>query len=287
MTQIQVFETVAAMRAAVGGWHRAGDRVALVPTMGALHEGHLALIRAAKRVQGAVVVVSIFVNPLQFGDPQDLESYPRDEPADLAAAEREKVDAVFAPPVEEMYPKGKPEVTIDPGPLGDRLEGASRPGHFRGVATVVTKLFATVGPCRAYFGEKDAQQLALVRRMVRDLSLPIDVAPVPTVREPDGLALSSRNARLTPEQREAASCLFLALSEAAELARGGERDAGAIVAAMAREIGATPQARIDYAAVVDEGTFEEVTVVERPARALVAARFGPVRLIDNLLLPIP
>lgn len=281
-----MIRTVAAARAACDAARDRGATVGFVPTMGAFHPGHVSLIRRA-RSERDLVVVSIFVNPLQFGDPQDLESYPRDEPADLAAAEREKVDAVFAPSVEEMYPKGKPEVTIDPGPLGDRLEGASRPGHFRGVATVVTKLFATVGPCRAYFGEKDAQQLALVRRMVRDLSLPIDVAPVPTVREPDGLALSSRNARLTPEQREAASCLFLALSEAAELARGGERDAGAIVAAMAREIGATPQARIDYAAVVDEGTFEEVTVVERPARALVAARFGPVRLIDNLLLPIP
>jgi pantoate--beta-alanine ligase len=254
--------------------------------MGAFHAGHVSLIRRARSERG-LVVVSIFVNPLQFGDPQDLESYPRDEPADVAVAEREGVDAVFAPPVEEMYPLGEPEVTVDPGPLGDRLEGASRPGHFRGVATVVTKLFATVGACTAYFGEKDAQQLALVRRMVRDLSLPIDVAPVPTVREPDGLALSSRNARLTPEQREAASCLFLALSEAAELARGGERDAGTLVAAMAREIGATPEARIDYAAVVDEGSFEEVAVVERPARALVAARFGQVRLIDNLLLPVP
>jgi pantoate--beta-alanine ligase len=192
---------------------------------------------------------------------------------------------MFAPNVEEMYPAGHQEVTVDPGPLGERLEGARRPGHFRGVATVVAKLFDVVGPSTAYFGEKDAQQLAVVRRMVRDLSLPIEVVGSPTVREPDGLATSSRNAYLSPEQREAAGCLFLALSEAAEMARGGERDAATLVAAMAREMGATPEARIDYAAVVDEETFEEVGTITGPARALVAARFGETRLIDNLLLP--
>jgi pantoate--beta-alanine ligase len=186
-----------------------------------------------------------------------------------------------------MYPTGEPEVTVDPGPLGDRLEGASRPGHFRGVATVVAKLFHAVGRCAAYFGEKDAQQLAVIRRMVRDLSFPVEVVACPTVREPDGLALSSRNRRLLPEQRDAAGCLFLALSEAAELARAGERDAAVLVAAMAKEIGATPQARLDYAAVVDDDTFERVRTIEGPARALVAAWFGEVRLIDNLRLPAP
>jgi pantoate--beta-alanine ligase len=184
-----------------------------------------------------------------------------------------------------MYPGGEPEVTVDPGPLGERFEGASRPGHFRGVATVVAKLFAAVGACSAYFGEKDAQQLAVIRRMVRDLSLPVEVRCGPVVRERDGLALSSRNRLLSPEQREAATCLFLALSEAAELARAGERDVGRLVAAMAREIGATPQARIDYVAVVDEDSFEELTAIAGPARALVAARFGRVRLIDTLVLP--
>ena len=255
-----------------------------VPTMGAFHEGHRSLMRRAKDERD-VTVVSIFVNPLQFGDARDLETYPRDEEADLAAAEREGVDLVFAPSVDEMYPGGEPEVTVDPGPVGERFEGASRPGHFRGVATVVAKLFAAVGACSAYFGEKDAQQLAVVRRMVRDLSLPVEVRCGPVVREPDGLALSSRNRLLSPEQREAATCLFLALSEAAELARAGERDAGRLVAAMAREIGATPQARIDYVAVVDEETFEELSAIAGPARALVAARFGGVRLIDTLLLP--
>jgi pantoate--beta-alanine ligase len=252
--------------------------------MGAFHEGHRSLMRRAVDERD-MTVVSIFVNPLQFGDARDLETYPRDEESDLAAAEREGVDLVFAPSVDEMYPDGEPEVTVDPGPLGERFEGASRPGHFRGVATVVAKLFAVVGPCAAYFGEKDAQQLAVVRRMVRDLSLPVEVRCGPVVREPDGLALSSRNRLLSPEQREAATCLFLALSEAAELARAGERDAGRLVAAMAREIGATPQARIDYVAVVDEDTFEELPAIAGPARALVAARFGGVRLIDTLLLP--
>jgi pantoate--beta-alanine ligase len=232
------------------------------------------------------VVASVFVNPLQFGDPADLAAYRRDEDRDLAILRELGVDLAFAPDVEEMYPRGEPEATVDPGPLGERLEGASRTGHFRGVATVVAKLFHAVGPCAAYFGEKDAQQLAVIRAMVRDLAFPVEVVACPTVREPDGLAMSSRNERLSPEQREAAGCLFLGLTEAAELARSGERDAAKLVAAMAREIGATTEARLDYAAVVDDETFEEVATVIGPARALVAARFGQVRLIDNLRLPI-
>jgi len=279
-----VIRTIAATRAACDRARAGGSTVGFVPTMGAFHEGHRSLMRRAKDERD-VTVVSIFVNPLQFGDARDLETYPRDERSDLDAAERAGVDLVFAPSVDEMYPRGEPEVTVDPGPLGERFEGASRPGHFRGVATVVAKLFATVGACSAYFGEKDAQQLAVIRRLVRDLSMPVEVRCCPVVRDPDGLALSSRNRLLSPEQREAATCLFLALSEAAELARGGERDAGKLVAAMAREIGATPHARIDYVAVVDEDTFEELPEIARSARALVAARFGGVRLIDTLLLP--
>jgi len=261
-----------------------GRGVGLVPTMGALHAGHASLVRRA-RDERDVVVVSVFVNPLQFGDPAELAAYERDEDRDLEALRGLGVDLVFAPSVEEMYPGGEPDVTVDPGPLGERLEGASRPGHFRGVATVVAKLFHAVGPCVAYFGEKDAQQLAIVRRMARDLSFPVELVACPIVREPDGLAMSSRNARLGPAQREAAGCLFLALSEAAGLARSGERDAAVLVAAMAREVGATAEARLDYAAVVDEATFDEVRGIDRPSRALVAARFGEVRLIDTLLLP--
>jgi len=281
---VEVIRAIAVARKVCDAARSAGRTVGFVPTMGAFHDGHASLMRRA-RDERDHVVVSIFVNPLQFGPGEDLSRYPRDEDRDLSIAGKLGVDVVFAPSVEEMYPAGPPEVTVDPGPLGDRLEGAARPGHFRGVATVVAKLFDVVGPSTAYFGEKDAQQLAVIRRMVRDLSVPIEVGGCPTVREPDGLATSSRNAYLSPEQREAAGCLFLALSEAAEMARGGERDAATLVAAMAREMGATPEARIDYAAVVDEETFEEVGTITGPARALVAARFGETRLIDNLLLP--
>jgi pantoate--beta-alanine ligase len=242
------------------------------------------------RAENERVVVSIFVNPTQFDDPHDFAAYPRDEERDLRAVERLGLDIVFVPSADEMYPQLGPaelRITVDPGPLGEMLEGASRPGHFRGVLTVVAKLFNAVGRCRAYFGEKDAQQLFLVRRMVDEIRFPVQVTTCPTIRESDGLALSSRNRRLTPEQREAAGCLFLALTEAAELARGGERDAARLVAVMAREIGATPEARLDHATVVDEESFVEVRTIERPARALVAARFGDVRLIDNLALPQP
>ncbi|MFB3739425.1 MAG: pantoate--beta-alanine ligase [Candidatus Velamenicoccus archaeovorus] len=263
-----------------------GAVVGLVPTMGALHEGHASLIRRA-RSECDLAAISIFVNPLQFGPDEDFAVYPRDEQGDLARAEDLGVDVVLVPPVEEMYPPGDPPPTIEPGAVGERLEGAARPGHFRGVLTVVARLFSLAGACRAYFGEKDAQQLFLVRRMAAERFPHVEVVPCPTVREPDGLAMSSRNALLTAEDREAAGCLFLALSEAAEAVRGGERDAARLVAVLAREIGATPQARLDYAAVVDEATFEEVRRIDGPARALVAARFGPVRLIDNLALPVP
>ena len=282
---MEVTRTVAEARKACDAARSAGRSVGFIPTMGAFHEGHLSLIRRARGERDSVVV-SIFVNPLQFGPGEDLARYPRDEDRDLAAAEELGVDMVFAPSVEEMYPGGEPEVTVDPGPLGERLEGASRPGHFRGVATVVAKLLHVIGPSRAYFGEKDAQQLAVIRRMVLDLAYPVEVVGCPIVREPSGLAMSSRNAYLTPGQRDAAGCLFLALSEAAQMARSGERDAAKLVAAMAREIGATPEARLDYAAVVDEETFQDVPEITRPAKAVVAARFGDTRLIDNLLLPV-
>lgn len=280
---MEVIRHLAASLARCDEARAAGRRVGVVPTMGAFHEGHTSLMRRA-RDETDLVVVTLFVNPLQFGDADDLAAYPRDEEQDRRIAQEIGVDLLFAPTAEEMYPAGPLEVSVDPGPLGDRLEGASRPGHFRGVATVVAKLLLAVGPARAYFGEKDAQQLAVIRRMVRDLSFPVEVVACPTVREADGLALSSRNRLLTPEQRDAAGCLFLALSEAAELARAGERDAAKLVAAMAREVGATPLARLDYAAVVDDETFDDVREISRPARALVAARFGEVRLTDNLLL---
>jgi len=281
---VEVIRHVAASLARCDEARAAGQRVGVVPTMGAFHGGHTSLMRRA-RAEIDLVVVTLFVNPLQFGAVDDLAAYPRDEDHDRGIAEAIGVDVLFAPTAEEMYPAGPPEIRVDPGPLGERLEGVSRPGHFGGVATVVAKLLHAVGPARAYFGEKDAQQVAVIRRMVRDLSFPVEIVVCPTVRESDGLAMSSRNRRLTPEQRDAAGCLFLALSEAAELARAGERDAAKLVAAMAREVGATPLARLDYAAVVDAETFDDVHEISRPARALVAARFGDVRLSDNLLLP--
>ena len=266
---------------------RAGSTLGFVPTMGALHEGHRALLRAA-RAQTDRVAVSIFVNPMQFEDPDDLERYPRDEATDLAMCEAEGADLVWAPPVDEVYPLGVELAHPDPGDVGDLYEGAARPGHFAGVLLVVHRLFDVVGPCTAFFGEKDAQQLFLVRRMVgREPALGVTVVGCPTQREPDGLARSSRNASLAPEEREQAACLFLALTEAAERARTGERDANTLVAVMAREIGATRLARLDYAAIVDEATFQPIGVIDRPARAIVAARFPSARLIDNLALPEP
>lgn len=263
-----------------------GAVVGFVPTMGDLHQGHARLIGTA-RDQCGFVAVSVFVNPLQFESQADLDAYPRRLDKDQSMASALGCDAMFAPGEADMYPHGPPDVMVDPGPLGDRLEGASRPGHFRGVLTAVAKLLGMAGPCRAYFGEKDAQQLELVKRMVRDLNMPVEVVGCPTVRAPDGLAVSSRNARLSPQARAAASVLFDALSTAAAMARKGERSAGVLRAEMARRIGAEPLARLDYVAVVDDQTWEEPQVIGGQARALVAARFDDTRLIDNLLLPWP
>jgi pantoate--beta-alanine ligase len=260
--------------------------VGLVPTMGALHDGHLSLLRRA-REECAFVVMSIFVNPLQFGPGEDYETYPRNLTADEDAAEPEGVDVIFAPEDRVMYPGGEPMVTVDAGRLGEVVEGASRPGHFRGVATVVAKLLNIVGPARAYFGEKDFQQLVLIRHMATDLNIPVQVIGCPTVREPDGLAMSSRNAYLSPEERLAATCLYRALTRAAEVVVHGERDANGVKAEMAKVIGGESLARIDYVAVVDERTFEEVPSVTEVSRAVVAAWLGKTRLIDNMPLPKP
>jgi pantoate--beta-alanine ligase len=284
---MELTREVDAARARTAAWRSAGARVGFVPTLGALHEGHRSLMRRA-RGDDDRVAVSIFVNPLQFGDEDDFERYPRDEARDLETCQREGVDMVFAPAVEEMYPLGVSLPRPQPGDVGDLYEGAARPGHFAGVLQVVHRLFDVIGPCDAYFGEKDAQQSFLVRRMVEaEPDLGVRVVACPTVREADGLAMSSRNAHLSTEERQQAVCLFLALTEAAERARAGERDANVIVAVMAREIGATPLARLDYAAVVDEATFEPIGMLDRPARAIVAARFPSARLIDNLALPSP
>jgi pantoate--beta-alanine ligase len=285
---MELIRNASALRTGTDAARARGDSVALVPTMGALHDGHRSLIEAARRAQ-TTVVVSIFVNPRQFADPADLDAYPRDEARDLEICEGLGVDVVWAPPVEQVYPPGVELPSPDPGPVGSTFEGAARPGHFEGVLTVVHRLFDVTGPCVAWFGEKDAQQVFLVRRMIETERLPVSLALGATVREPDGFALSSRNSRLSKEERDQAGCLFLALSEAAALARAGTEDAGVLVAAMAREVGATPLARLDYAAVIDEATFETLTrrSAGTPDRALVAARFPSARLIDNLRLPEP
>jgi pantoate--beta-alanine ligase len=280
---MEVIRDRASFREACDESRAAGRSIGFVATMGALHDGHRSLLARA-RTDADLVAMSIFVNPLQFGPHEDMDAYPRDLDGDLEIAERDGVDVLFAPTAEEMYPGGAPDVTVDPGPLGERLEGASRPGHFAGVCTVVARLFGLTGPCTAYFGEKDAQQLALVRRMVSDLELPVAVVGCPTIREPDGLALSSRNALLSPEDRNAARCLYEALARAAWLVEGGERDTIVLRAEMAKRIGSEPLAAIDYAAIVDDDTFKDVDRLSGPARAVVAARFGSTRLIDNLLL---
>jgi pantoate--beta-alanine ligase len=281
---MELIRTAAGVRTTADAWRGSGETVGLVPTMGALHEGHDELINRARRDRDHVIV-SIFVNPLQFAGGEDFDRYPRHEEIDVARAEALGVDVVWAPSVGEMYPPGIALAEPDPGPIGEEFEGAARPGHFAGVLKVVHRLLDVTGPCAAYFGEKDAQQLFLVRRMVRDLGLPDEIVGCAIVREPDGLARSSRNAYLSPDERDQAGCLFLGLSEAAALARAGERAAPVLVAAIAREVGATPLARLEYAAVVDEATFEPIVIVDRPARAIVAARFPSARLIDNLPLP--
>jgi pantoate--beta-alanine ligase len=280
---VDVIDTIAGFRRATDAARHAGGTVGLVPTMGFFHEGHLSLMRRA-RADRDVVAVSIFVNPLQFGPDEDLAAYPRDLDRDLSLAGEEGVDLVFAPDGAEMYPDGPPRVTVDPGPLADRLEGAIRPGHFRGVVTVVAKLFHAAGPSAAYFGEKDAQQLAIVRRMARDLSFRVEVAGCPIVRERDGLAMSSRNVYLGAEERAAATSLSRGLRAARTSFAGGERDPRRLEAVIRAEVDGEPLAALDYAEVVDDDSFDRVERVDRPVRALVAARVGRPRLIDNLLL---
>ncbi len=256
------------------------EGVGFVPTMGYLHEGHLALVRRA-RAENPFVAVSIFVNPLQFGPGEDYDRYPRDEARDLAMLEAEGVDLVFLPSPEALYPEGFSTHVEVTGPLTERFEGAHRPGHFRGVTTVVAKLFHLFHPDRAYFGEKDFQQLAVIRRMVRDLNFPLEVVGVPTVREPDGLALSSRNVYLTPEHRKEAPKLYRALLAAREAARSGRSVAEAEAAAKAI-LDTIPDFALDYFAIVHPGTFAPLEDWVPGARALVAGRFPEVRLIDNL-----
>ncbi|MFQ5879967.1 MAG: pantoate--beta-alanine ligase [Dehalococcoidia bacterium] len=260
--------------------------VGLVPTMGALHEGHLSLVRRA-RADDDHVVVSVFVNPTQFGPQEDLRRYPRSPKRDLTVLEAEGMDVVFMPSAEEVYRQGF-DTWVTVGGVTERLEGAARPGHFGGVATVVAKLFNIVQPQRAYFGRKDAQQLVVIQKMVADLDLEVEVVSMPTVREADGLALSSRNAYLSPQERRAATVLWRALCLAERLYQDGQRDAAALRRAMEELIAHEPLAGVDYVSVADAETLAELDCIEagRPALASLAAYIGRTRLIDNMTLEI-
>lgn len=281
---MDVISRVADMRAWVADARRAGKTVGLVPTMGSLHEGHLSLMRAAGAAHGAVVA-SIFVNPLQFGPREDYATYPRDLERDAHLAAGAGADAVFAPTVAEMYPQGYENMRsfVEVGGVSEGLCGASRPGHFRGVATVVAKLFNIVEPDEAFFGQKDAQQVAVIRQMAADLNMRLRITAVPIVREADGLALSSRNVYLNPAERQAAPVLYRSLRLAADLMAAGERDAGAVRRAMGAVIAAEPLAAVDYVAVCDPATLGELATVGRSALVALAVRIGKTRLIDNIL----
>ena len=272
----------AELRAATDAARASGAGVGLVPTMGALHAGHRALLARA-RAENAFVVASVFVNPLQFGPAEDLASYPRDRDADLAVLAAEGTDLAFLPAEGEVWPAA-PEVRLRVGALADRLEGLVRPGHLDGVATVVAKLLHLAGPSRAYFGQKDAQQLAVVRRMVEDLAFPNEIVACPTVREPDGLAVSSRNAYLSAAERQRATALYRALSAGRAAFQAGQRDPGAVEAAARDLLEGAPGVEPDYVALVEEASFEPAKQAEPGQVLATAARVGRTRLIDNVIL---
>lgn len=275
-----LIQTVDDVRSAAAHARQRGQSIGLVPTMGALHEGHASLIRAA-RAQTGFVVVSIFVNPTQFGPKEDFSRYPRRLEKDLQLCRHEEVDAVFSPGAETMYPQGF-STYVEVTGLQDVLCGALRPGHFRGVATVVLKLFTIVQPDIAYFGQKDFQQVRIIEQLIRDLNVPVRLQRCPTVRESDGLALSSRNQYLDPEQRRQAVVLFQALEEARQNIEGGERDGDVIRRRLAARIGTAPDARIDYADVADAECLQSIKTVVRDVVVALAVKFGDTRLIDNI-----
>lgn len=277
--------SIADVRATCDATRAAGGTVGFVPTMGYFHEGHRSLMRAA-RAANDLVVVSLFVNPTQFGATEDLGAYPRDPDGDRAVAEAEDVDVLFTPTVDEMYPAGA-RTTVHVDGLTERLCGASRPGHFDGVTTVVAKLLSIVGPSRAYFGRKDAQQLAVIRRMTTDLDLPVEVVGCPLVREHDGLALSSRNAYLEPDARQAATVLSGALYTASEAIVRGQRAAAAVRQLIVDTVAHVPQVRLDYVEVVDAATLEPIEQIVSDALVALAAFVGKARLIDNFTITFP
>jgi pantoate--beta-alanine ligase len=258
------------------------EPLGFVPTMGYLHEGHLALVQRAKK-ENQTVAVSIFVNPTQFGPKEDFKQYPRDPERDLALLKKEGADLVFMPSAEEMYPPNF-NSWVEVGKITEKLEGAARPGHFRGVATVVAKLFNIVRPDRAYFGQKDAQQLLVIKKMAADLDMGVEVVAVPTVREPDGLAMSSRNSYLNAKERKQAKVLYQSLKLAQKLYADGEKDAKAIRGQMTALIGQQPLAKIEYISIADAETLDELDELKPPALVSMAVRFGKTRLIDNVVV---
>lgn len=279
---METVKTIAGLRALLSAHRKAGRTIGFVPTMGYLHEGHMSLV-AHSRAENAVTVVSIFVNPLQFGANEDLARYPRDLARDSAMLTAGGVDILFAPEVEDMYPEPM-QTVVDVPKLGAELEGAVRPGHFAGVATVVTKLFNIVQPDSAYFGEKDYQQVAIIRRMVQDLAQPVRIVPVETVREKDGLACSSRNVYLSPEERAAASIVPKALAEAERLYRTGMTDVKAFEQAIRDFIAAEPLANPEVVALRHPDTLSELERIEGPVLILLFVRFGKTKLLDNRVL---
>ena len=279
---MKTYNTIRDMRAASRAAKRTGLRLGLVPTMGALHEGHLSLLRAAK-ASCQVVAASIFVNPTQFGPNEDLAKYPRPLERDRELLENGGVDLLFAPSVDEMYPNGAPTwVTVED--LGDKLDGRSRPGHFRGVTTIVTKLFHAVEPDAAFFGQKDAAQAAIIRRLVRDLDFPVEIVICPIVREPDGLAMSSRNIYLDLQQRKQALVLQRSLLQVKQMDEAGEYNAARLIVAAKEVFAAEPAVRLDYLEIVDPDSLDPVNDVSKGALVAVAAFVGTTRLIDNILL---
>jgi pantoate--beta-alanine ligase len=279
---VKICATILDARAAGRAARANRQRLGLVPTMGALHEGHLSLVRAAKAQCGAVAV-SLFVNPTQFGPTEDLAKYPRQFERDRALLEKEGVDILFAPSVDEMYRKGEATWVMVEG-LSDKLDGRSRPGHFRGVTTVVAKLLHILEPDVAFFGQKDAAQVAVIRRFVRDLNFPVEIAVCPIVREPDGLAMSSRNAYLNPEERQRALVLQRSLREAEKQFCTGEKSAAKLIAAARNILAQEPQVRLDYFEIVDPDTLDPVEQVTSKALVAAAAYVGQTRLIDNVVL---
>jgi len=279
---MKIAQTILEARAICPAFRAQGRRLGLVPTMGALHEGHLSLVRAA-RAKTDAVAVSIFVNPTQFGPNEDFAKYPRNLEQDCELLKHEGVAVVFAPSAEEMYGNGS-ATWVEVEGLSERLCGKSRPGHFRGVATVVAKLFQIIQPDTAFFGQKDAAQAAIIRRMVRDLNIPVGIEVCPIVRDPDGLALSSRNAYLTPEERKSALALYRALKRVEALFGRGERDTAALISAATKELSGEPGVRLDYFEIVDPDNLEPQPTINRKALVAVAGFVGKTRLIDNILL---